>query len=109
MTNTVLVGPREALEVTWLEAVGASWCGRAPAPGDRVGVQVRAHGEEILATVQHVDDVVSPASLAGGEVGPGVLRMQLDRPLTGVAPGQTLALYDGTRVVGAATITAARA
>jgi tRNA-specific 2-thiouridylase len=33
----------------------------------------------------------------------------LDDPALGVAPGQTLALYDGTRVVGSATITATAA
>ena len=32
---------------------------------------------------------------------------RLARPVRGVAPGQTLALYAGTRVVGSATIRAA--
>jgi tRNA-specific 2-thiouridylase len=62
-------------------------------PGGRVGVQVRAHGDEV------------PATLLGAEAA-GVVRVLLDRPITGVAPGQTLALYDGTRVLGAATVEA---
>lgn len=95
VSGTVVVGPQEALNVTQLKAVGVSWCGRPPVPGDRVGVQVRAHGDEV------------PATLLGVEAA-GVVRVLLDWPITGAAPGQTLALYDGTRVLGAATIDVAR-
>jgi tRNA-uridine 2-sulfurtransferase len=94
-TDTVVVGPREALEADVLEAHGVTWCGPAAAPGDRVGGQVRAHGEEISGVVQ--------------EAGAGEIRVRLDRPVRAAAPGQTLALYAGTRVVGSATLTAARA
>ena len=34
----------------------------------------------------------------------GRVRVVLDQPLRGVAPGQSVVLYDGTRVVGSATI-----
>jgi tRNA-specific 2-thiouridylase len=34
--------------------------------------------------------------------------VRLDDPLRGVAPGQTIVLYQGTRVLGQATIDAAR-
>jgi tRNA-specific 2-thiouridylase len=92
-TNTVVVGPREALDVWSLAAERPFWAGAAPVPGARVGVQVRAHGEEVPASVSSVsDDGVS---------------VQLERPLRGVASGQTLALYDGSRVVGSATISSA--
>jgi len=91
VSNTVVVGARDALTVTGVDGEAATWCGPAASVGDRVGVQVRAHGEEVPGTV----DVVGP------DRGVGV---RLDRPLTGVARGQTLALYDGTRVVGSATI-----
>ena len=36
----------------------------------------------------------------------GRLVVDLDVPVRGVAPGQSVVLYDGTRVVGSATITA---
>jgi tRNA-specific 2-thiouridylase len=98
VTGTVVVGPREALQVTELDAGGATWCGVPARPGDRIGTQVRAHGEEIPATVVAVGVTGSAGSV----------QVRLDHAITGVAPGQTLALYDGTRVVGAATITAAR-
>lgn len=39
------------------------------------------------------------AELAGEE-----LRVRLDSPARGIAPGQAVVLYDGTRVVGSATI-----
>jgi tRNA-specific 2-thiouridylase len=96
-TATVVVGPREALSVTRLAGRGPTWCGPPPALGQRVGVQVRAHGEEVPGTLDALPE----------EGGTPEVRVVLDRPLSGVAPGQTMALYDGTRVVGAATLSAA--
>jgi tRNA-specific 2-thiouridylase len=58
--------------------------------GETFAVQYRAHGESVPATV-HLE--------------PEALRATLDEPAFGVAPGQTLVLYDGTRVRGSATIT----
>jgi tRNA-specific 2-thiouridylase len=57
-----------------------------------VGAQVRAHGEEIPAR-----------AWAHGEQ----VEVRLERRIRGVAPGQSVVLYDGTRVVGSATITKA--
>ncbi len=95
VSNTVTVGPRERLAVTALAGADPVWCGPAPSAGDRVAVQVRAHGAPVPARVTCVAPHVEVA---------------LDTPLTGVAPGQTLALYgtdeDATRVLGSATITA---
>jgi tRNA-specific 2-thiouridylase len=98
-TNTVVVGPRSALDVWTLTGERPFWAGAAPRAGDRVGVQVRAHGEEVPASVS----AVSSVSAAGTRT----VTVTLDRPLRGVAPGQTLALYSGTRVVGSATISSA--
>jgi tRNA-specific 2-thiouridylase len=36
----------------------------------------------------------------------GGLRVAFTEPVRGVAPGQAIVLYDGTRVVGSATIAA---
>ena len=105
-SGTVVVGPREALRVTRLRAAAARWCGRPPGAGDRVGVQVRAHAEEIPAAVVAVEPPDGDA--AGPPRVGGLVEVLLDRPVSGAAPGQTLALYDGTRVLGAATITADR-
>src|SRR4051794_37834338 len=95
--DTVVVRPPERRDADSVEAARATWCGPPPAAGDRVGVQVRAHGEELPAVV---------AALAGD--GPdATLRLRLDRPVRAAAPEQTAALYAGTRVVGSATITRA--
>ncbi|MEE1826743.1 tRNA 2-thiouridine(34) synthase MnmA [Streptomyces sp. BE20] len=89
VNNTVTVGPVEGLDVTALTAIRPRWCGdEAPAEG-RYTAQLRAHGEEVPVA----------ASVADGE-----LRVRLDTPARGIAPGQAVVLYDGTRVVGSATI-----
>ncbi len=90
---TVTVGGADDLLVDVVAAGAPTWCGPAPAVGARVGVQLRAHGRELAATV------------AGFDAGPdGGLRLHLDEPAAAVAPGQLAALYDGTRVVGSATV-----
>jgi len=62
--------------------------------GERVGIQVRAHGTEVEGVVEQVD--------AAG------VTVRLEATLDSVAAGQALVLYSGTRVRGAATITVAR-
>lgn len=87
--NQVLIGTADLLSVTDIVGDHVRWCGPPPQGAVRVGAQIRAHGEEIPST----------AHLDGGD-----LRVRLDRPARGVAPGQSVVLYDGTRVVGSATI-----
>lgn len=89
--NEVVVGPRDALAVTELAGARMSWCGEAPELDEwlEVGVQVRAHGEVVAARARLLD---------------GELVIALDDPLLGVAPGQTAALYLGSRVLGQTTI-----
>ncbi|GGO92950.1 tRNA 2-thiouridine(34) synthase MnmA [Wenjunlia tyrosinilytica] len=87
--NTVTVGPAEALDVVALTAVKPRWCGQVPEGPAEYTAQLRAHGGEVPVT----------AELADGE-----LRVRLARPARGIAPGQAVVLYDGTRVVGSATI-----
>ncbi|MFB7946836.1 tRNA 2-thiouridine(34) synthase MnmA [Kitasatospora phosalacinea] len=89
VNNTVTVGPVEGLDVHALTAIRPRWCG-TPATGEgRYTAQLRAHGEEVPVT----------AALAEDE-----LHVRLDTPARGIAPGQAVVLYDGTRVVGSATI-----
>jgi tRNA-specific 2-thiouridylase len=93
VSGTVVVGPAERLDVTGLQAVRPRWCGDAPVGQLDVLAQVRAHGEAVPAR----------ATVLDGGTGPE-LQVRLHEPLRGVAPGQSVVLYDGTRVVGAATI-----
>jgi tRNA-specific 2-thiouridylase len=92
VSGTVTVGPREALAVDVIRGARPRWCGAAPPGRLRGGVQLRAHGEEHAAVV----------SLDGDGVA-----IELARPAQGVAPGQAAVVYDGSRVVGSATITRA--
>ncbi|MFB7668435.1 tRNA 2-thiouridine(34) synthase MnmA [Kitasatospora sp. NPDC056138] len=89
VNNTVTVGPAEGLDVLALTAIKPRWCGAEPVGENEYTAQLRAHGEEVPVT----------ASLADGE-----LRVRLAAPARGIAPGQAVVLYDGTRVVGSATI-----
>ena len=89
-TNRVVIGTAELLGVDLVEGHHLRWCGPAPAGEVRVGAQVRAHGAEVAATAT-VDGV-------------DAVRVVLDERLRGVAPGQSVVLYEGTRVVGSATI-----
>ncbi|SFC98357.1 tRNA 2-thiouridine(34) synthase MnmA [Streptomyces aidingensis] len=89
--NTVTVGPAEALDITALTAVRPRWCGAPPAGPGSYTAQLRAHGEEHPATAEAAGDA---------------LHVRFERPVRGVAPGQAVVLYDGSRVVGSATIAA---
>ena len=91
VTNTVVVGEHDALEVH--EAMGerAIWCGPTPELGRTYEglLQVRAHGQPLRASY----------SWDGTHV-----KAQLHDPLFGLAAGQAMVMYDNDRVVGSATV-----
>jgi len=89
VSGTVTVGPRDALTIDRIVADRPRWCGAA-ATAYTGGVQLRAHGAEHRASVVVRD---------GGRV-----EIELLEPAQGIAPGQAAVMYDGTRVVGSATI-----
>lgn len=89
VNNTVTVGPVEALDVSALTAIRPRWCGAVAAAPGTYTAQLRAHGGETEVFAELVD---------------GELRVSFTEPVRGVAPGQAIVLYDGTRVVGSATI-----
>jgi tRNA-uridine 2-sulfurtransferase len=93
VTNTVTVGPAEELAVTGLTGGHVRWCGPSGEAEFECTAQLRAHGEPVPARAGY--------DRAAGEV---VLR--LAGSATGIAPGQTAVLYDGTRVIGSCIITA---
>ena len=90
VSNTVVVGTRQDLAVTTMIGENPIWCG--PAVGGtptRGHVQIRAHGQPLACT--YFFDGTN-------------LIAELDEPLFGLATGQAMAIYDGDRVVGSATI-----
>jgi tRNA-uridine 2-sulfurtransferase len=95
VSGTVTVGPRERLAVRRLTGVRPRWCGTPPTAlrGPGVTVQLRAHGAELPAAVTVSGD---------GDL----VDVELLEPAYGIAPGQAAVVYDGTRVVGSATISA---
>jgi tRNA-specific 2-thiouridylase len=93
VSGTVTVGPREELTVDRVDGHAARWCGPAPTAPVRGTVQLRAHGDEHRAVVT---------------VDGSAVRIELLEPAQGIAAGQAAVVYDGARVVGSCTITAAR-
>jgi tRNA-specific 2-thiouridylase len=93
VSGTVVVGPADRLDVTSLRGLRPRWCGVAPTGQVQVLAQVRAHGDAVAATAEVVQGP------SGSEV-----RVALQEPVRGVAPGQSVVLYEGSRVVGAAVI-----
>lgn len=92
--RTVTVGPRTALAVDGAHLGTPVWCGHDPGPTfDALG-QYRAHGEPVEVRVRSDGGASGPATAA------------FAAPQYGVAPGQTLALYDGDQVLGSARIAA---
>ena len=93
-TNTITVGPRDALAIKIIDAIKPTWTDR-PVDAEWSGqVQIRAHGQPMDAMVQVQDEH---------------LAVRLDVAITGVAPGQAVVLYAGSRVVGSATISTTQA
>ncbi|MGY0389791.1 tRNA 2-thiouridine(34) synthase MnmA [Nocardioides sp. WG-D5] len=99
VSGTVTVGPREHLAVDGLSGIRPRWAGRAPEGVLEGTVQLRAHGDEHRARVT----VVPTGSTTDAEV-----EIELLDPAYGIAPGQAAVIYDGTRVVGSATISTTR-
>jgi tRNA-specific 2-thiouridylase len=101
-TNTVVVGPKEALDLSELAGTKFTWAGLGPvesgiATVDENGaitpfdceVQIRAHADPVAAVVfvENGEMVIRPVE-----------------PINGVSPGQTAVVYVGTRVLGQCTI-----
>jgi tRNA-specific 2-thiouridylase len=87
--RTVTVGPAEALEVREVAGSAPRWCGDEPAPRFAAAAQYRAHGAAVPAVVHRTGRVV---------------RVRFEQPQRGVAPGQAVVLYDGSRVIGSVTV-----
>ncbi len=104
-TNTVVVGPQEALAIGEIAGGRYSWAGVAPEHAEEwfaCEVQIRAHADPVAgrARVTPIDQS-QPVYREGATTEFVVVP---DEPLHGVAPGQTAVVYLGTRVLGQFTI-----
>jgi tRNA-specific 2-thiouridylase len=92
VSNTVTVGPADALAVREITAIRPVWTGcEPPLSPIECKVQLRAHGEVHPCTAQ----------VSGDE-----LHIHLTDEARGVAAGQAAVLYAGETVLGSATIAA---
>ena len=90
VSNTVVVGPKEALATAEISGERLTWAGRAPEQTSfACDVQIRAHADPVPARAEILE---------------GTVTVTPEIPFDGVAPGQTAVLYDGTRVIGQFTI-----
>ena len=90
-TNSVTVGPRDALQRDSLTASRANWIsGSAPLPATRVTAQIRHCHREAAATI-------TPR-------GNDRVQVAFDEPQTAVTPGQAVVFYERDAVVGGAWI-----
>ena len=85
--RTVTVGPRSALERSWLDASAVSWiAGVAPEAGVIADVQIRS---------RH-----APARAHVLVTGPGRVRVEFVEPQSAVTPGQAAVFFSGNEVLG---------
>lgn len=117
-TNEVIVGSRELLAVDEIRGIRATWAGlpiaevtefleKTPERGAQsaefeITSQVRAHADPVLSAA-HMEWVEDDESVEAGKLRLEIV-VRLKEGLKGVAPGQTVVMYQGTRVLGQATI-----
>jgi tRNA-specific 2-thiouridylase len=97
VSNTVVVGNRDALAISHIYGERPIWCGPTPEATEtapyRGYVQVRAHGTPHACTYYRTI-----------KNGIETLIADVEESIYGLAPGQAMVIYDGERVVGSATI-----
>jgi tRNA-specific 2-thiouridylase len=89
-TRTVVIGPRAGLVGRGLVAREVNWLAERPAPGTVLGARVRHRAPLVDATLVRDDGDEVELAFAGG--------------VSAIAPGQSVALYDGTALVGGGVI-----
>ncbi|WP_198416822.1 MULTISPECIES: tRNA 2-thiouridine(34) synthase MnmA [Cryobacterium] len=106
VSNTVVVGPKEALAIKEIAGTKYTWAGLPPEHPEiefACDVQIRAHADPEPAVAQVISVPADPSATPPVEAHTE-LRILPTEPLTGVAPGQTAVVYVGTRVLGQCTI-----
>jgi tRNA-uridine 2-sulfurtransferase len=89
--NAVVVGPRDALRRSSVEASSFRWvAGAASPPGTECEAQLRAHGDPHVARIEASND--------------DAVQIRFDEPVDQAAPGQSLVLYRGDEVLGGGLI-----
>ncbi len=92
-TNTVTVGPEEALYRQELEAEALSWLTKKPDLNQSIQAKIR-YGQ-------------MPAPCAIVQEGNGGIILKFQEPQRAITPGQSIVFYDGTLVLGGGIIASA--
>src|SRR6266542_609778 len=93
--RAVIVGPREELIGRGLTAREINWLGDEPTVGARVAVRIRHRAPLALGEL---------IRLAADEI-----EIALDEPISAIAPGQSVVMYQDERVLGGGIIERSRA
>ena len=88
--RAVVIGPKEELLGRGVVARDVNWLIDAPSVGSSVEIQVRHRSTPARAEIVRLD---------GDEI-----ELALDEPVSAIAPGQSLVIYDGERVLGGGLI-----
>jgi tRNA-specific 2-thiouridylase len=92
--RAVVIGPRDELLGSGIVAREVNWLSDAPRVGDSVNVRVRHRAPLARAEIVRLDS--------------DEIELALDEPVSAITPGQSVALYDGGRVLGGGFIEASR-
>ena len=90
--RAVVIGTKDELLGGAVSANSVNWLADPPRSGDRVSVRIRHRAPLAEGTLTRIDDT-------GVEI-------SLDQPVASIAPGQSLAIYAGTRLLGGGLIAA---
>ena len=114
VSNTIVVGAAELLTIDSITADDAVWLAhdvveRAAGDWFDAMIQVRAHGTPVPGRVRATPASSEPSSSEstpeGGHGSAGGMEVELTGAgLRGVAAGQSVVAYEGTRVLGQATV-----
>ena len=91
-TDTVFVGPREAVLSETTRVTRVSWLREPPVEAIRAEVQIRYHHEPAPARLMPETD--------------GAVRLRFDAPQSAITPGQAAVFYAGDEVLGGGWIEA---
>ena len=92
--RAVVIGPKPELLGHGVIAREMNWLVDRPAIGAMVEVQIRHRAPTAVAEIVRLDD--------------GEIELALQEPVAAIAPGQSLVIYEGDRVLGGGIIEASR-
>ena len=105
-TREVVVGPKDALDIVEMSGARVSFAGADPVTS---GITAGRYQDGVLEQFDSFDGEVQVR--AHGDTYPaqiwmdrGVLRIRVQTPISGLAPGQSAVVYLGTRAVGQCTV-----